>query len=234
MCDSFLSIDECANAVKCMKNNKSPGYDGIRTEFYKIFWNDIKHYYYESLIQSFEKGELSFSQKLSILSLIHKKFKGPTDELKNYRPISLTNCDYKILAFVIVTRLQTVINKLVNENESSYVKGRFIGINARTILDIFEYNEENNKDGILLFLDFQKAFDSIEWNFMFGVLKKYNFGENFITWIKLMYINPIFRVKNKGYISKTCSMEKGIRQGCQASAIIFILVAEVMAYYDVK
>ena len=112
------------------------------------------------MIQSFEKGELSFSQKLSILYLIHKK--GPTDELKNYRPISLTNCDYKIFAFVIATRLQTVINKLVNENQSSYVKGRFIGINARTILDIFEYNEENDKDGILLFLDFQKAFDSIE------------------------------------------------------------------------
>ena len=143
-----------------MKNNKSPGYDGKPKEFYKIFWNDIKHYHYESLIQSFEKGELSFSQKLSILSLIHKK--GPTDEFKSYRPISLANCDYKILAFVIATRLQTVINKLVNENQSAYVKGRFIGINARTILDIFEYNEENDKDGILLFLDFQKAFDSIE------------------------------------------------------------------------
>ena len=185
MYDSFPSIEECANAVKCLKNNKSPGYDGIPTEFYNIFWNDIKHYYYESLIQSFEKGELSFSQKLSILSLIHKK--GPTDELKNYWQISLTNCDNKILAFVIATRLQTVINKLVNENQSAYVKGRFIGIHARTILDIFEYNEENDKDSILLFLDFQKAFDSIEWNFMFSVLKKYNFGENFIKWIKIMY-----------------------------------------------
>ena len=64
---------------------------------------------------------------------------------------------------------------------------------------------------------------------MFSVLEKYNFGENFIKWIKLMYMNPIFRVKNNGDLSKTCSMEKWIRQGCPASAIIFILVAEVMA-----
>ena len=144
-------------------------------------------------------------------------------------PISLTNCDYKILAFILARRLQAVINNLVSEDQSAYVKGRYIGINARTILDIFEFCEENEKGGILFFLDFQKSFDSVEWNFIFSVLKKFNFGPNFIRWIEILYRNPVFRMKNNGYISKTCSMTKGIRQGCPALAIIFILVAEILA-----
>ena len=81
----------------------------------------------------------------------------------------------------------------------------------------------------MLFLDFQKAFDSVEWNFIFKVLEKFNFGESFIKWIKLMYTNPLFRVKNNGWLSKSSKMSKGIRQGCPASALIFILVTEILS-----
>jgi hypothetical protein len=87
--------------------------------------------------------------------------------LANYRPISLTNTDYKILAIVLANRLQKVIDELISKHQSAYIKGRYIGTNARTILDIFEYCENRNYGGILLFLDFQKAFDSVEWNFIF-------------------------------------------------------------------
>ena len=142
-CDAFPTMDECGEAIKSMKNNKSPGFDGIPVEFYKIFWNDIKHYYYDSIAHSFDCEEMSFSQKLSIISLLYKK--GSKEELKNYRPISLTNCDYKILAYVLARRLQTVIYKLVSEDQSAYIKGRYIGLNARMILDIFEFCEEMKK-----------------------------------------------------------------------------------------
>ena len=63
------------------------------------------------------------------------------------------------------------------------------------ILDIFEYCKNNDKDGILLFLDYEKAFDSVEYNFMFKVLKKFNFGDSFIGMIKTLYNDPIFKVK---------------------------------------
>ena len=75
-------------------------------------------------------------------------------------------------------------------------------------------------DSILLFLDFQKAFDSVEWNFMFKVLKLFNFGESFIEWIRILYENPTFRLKNKRWVSKTCKMQRGIRQGFPISALI--------------
>ena len=88
---------------------------------------------------------------------------------------------------------------------------------------------EHNSDGILMFLDFEKAFDLIEWSFLFKTLKQFNFGDNFIKYINILYTKPIFRIKNNGWISKTCSMSRGIRQGCPISALLYIFVAEILA-----
>ena len=83
---------------------------------------------------------------------------------------------------------------------------------------------ENNSEELLLFLDFEKAFDSVEWNILFKVLQKFNFGDDFIGWIKILYNKPIFRIKNNGWISKTCYMNKGIRKGCPISALLYYLL----------
>ena len=124
--------------------------------------------------------------------------------MKNYRPICLTNIDYKIIAFVCAKRIQNILDRLISKSQSAYIKGRFIGENARLILDIFEYCENSNDEGIFLFLDFEKALDSaaVERIFLFKTLEKFNFGTHFIDWIKIMYCNPIFRLKSKGCLSK--------------------------------
>ena len=96
-------------------------------------------------------------------------------------------------------------------------------------MDIFDYCDSTDTDGLLLLLDFEKAFDSVEWNFLFKTLEKFNFGPNFISWIKILYTNPIFRIKNNGWISKTCKMNRGIRQGCPISAMLYLFVAEILA-----
>lgn len=96
----------------------------------------MKTIFYSCLLHTFETGKMSITQKLSILYLLHKK--GERNKIQNYRPISLTNSDYKILAFVLAQRLQKVINNLIQEDQTAYIKGRFIGFSARTILDIFQ------------------------------------------------------------------------------------------------
>ena len=88
-------------------------------------------------------------KRQDIISLIHKKEE--KDKLKNYRPISFTNVDYKIFAHVLANRLQKVAKRIINRDQSAYIKERYIGENARFILDIFEYYENNDMDGILLF-----------------------------------------------------------------------------------
>lgn len=172
-------------------------------------------------------GKMTFSQRLSVISLIHKK--GRKNDLQNYRPTSLINTDYKIIAIIFARRLQNFISKQIGNELTVYIKGWYIGINARFSLDIFEYCENFNKEGILLFLDFEKAFNSVEWNFLFKTLEKFEFRENFLNWIRFLYQSPIFRLKNNGWISKTCEMKMGIRQGCPISAILNLFVAEILS-----
>lgn len=211
MLDKFPTIEECTEAVNSMKHHKSPGLDGLPSEFYKCFWNVIGPYFYDALKDIYENKMMTYTQRQSVISLVFKK--GEKNSLKNYRPISLTNTDYKIIAFVFAKRLQKILKDIINDNQTAYIKGRYIGENNRLILDIFEFCESENVGGILLFLDFEKAFDSVEWNFLFKTLKKFNIGKFFITWANILYTNPIFKMKNNGWLSKSCSMTRGIRQG---------------------
>ena len=97
-------------------------------------------------------GILPDSMRKSIITIIFKK--GDKALLKNYRPISLTNCDYKILTFVLAKRLQKVIPNLISCDQSGYTKNRYIGFSARLIDDIIQYCEDGNKPGAIICLDF--------------------------------------------------------------------------------
>ena len=111
-------------------------------------------------------------------------------------------------------RLQKVITKIISVHETGYINKRFIGTNIRAILDICDNIEANNDIGILLFLDFEKAFDTVEWSFLFSTLKKFNFGSQFIQWIQILYSDPKAIIKNNGYLSNQINITRGIRQGC--------------------
>ena len=228
ICEGKVNVLECEEALKSMKNNKSPGYDGLTVEFYKTFWHNLSDLMVNSFNESFDIGKLSELQNTSVLSLIHQKNERTC--LKNYRPISLTNVDYRILAFALSMRLQKVIKKIISAEQTGYIKKRFIGTNIRAILDICENIEANNDAGILLLLDFEKAFDSVEWSFLFTTLKKFNFGKQFIQWIQILYSQPKAIIKNNGYLSNKIDITRGIRQGCPVSALLFILIIEILSH----
>ena len=166
-----LTVEEASLALKMLNNGSSPGIDGLTTEFFKCFWAKIGTLVVDSFNESFENGTLSYTQSSAVLTLIHKGKDLPRNKLQNWRPISLTNTDYKILAKCLANRVCKVIEKIVSEDQVGYIKGRNISTTLRTIDDIIEYWKLKEKPGILLALDFQKAFDSIS--------KKYiNLGYN--------------------------------------------------------
>ncbi len=214
-------------SIKMCEIEQIPGLDGIMAEFYIKFWDEICDVTVRSFNESYDDGQLSESQRSAVISLIFKK--GDAQLLTNYRPISLTNCDYKILAFCLANRIQSVIHTIVHPSQAAYVKDRFIGCNIRLVEDVIEYFDKYNQEGVLMMLDFTKAFGSLEWNFLFNVLQKFNFGESFIKWIKTLYDDPITCIKNNGYQSRVISLQRGIRQGCPVSALLFIIATEVMA-----
>ena len=228
LCETQLTLDDLHKALMSMANDKSPGLDGFTTNFYKFFWSELQKPLYNSYLYSFDKGQLSDGQRRGLLNLIPKPEKD-LRYLKSWRPVSLLATDYKILAKALATKLQQVISTLVNTDQVGYVNGRFIGENIRIIDDMISFSSQNKLPGVLTLIDFEKAFDTIEWSFLLDTLKAFNFGETFINWIKLLYSNIVSCVSNNGSISQYFSLGRGIRQGCPISALLFILVAEIIA-----
>ena len=160
-CEQLITIDECSKALKKMKNGKTPGTDGLTVEFYKMFWNDIKDLVFESFGFAYDIGELSIDQKRGIIKLLPKKDK-ILKFLKNWRPISLLNTDYKILAHLLASRMQHVLHTIIHPDQNGYIQGRFIGCSIRTIYDIIEHSANEHLANIITFVDYEKAFDSIK------------------------------------------------------------------------
>ena len=147
--------------------------------------------------------------------------------LKNWRPISLLNTDYKIATKCIAKRLENVLPLLIGSNQTGYIKGRFIGENIRLISDIIAQHE--NDQGMIFFLDFEKAFDSLEWDYLFRVLEEMNFGPSFRNWVHTFYHNISSCIVNNGHASEFIPLKRGVRQGCPLSGMLFILAVEPLA-----
>ena len=109
------------------------------------------------------------------------------------------------------------------------IKNRFIGENIRFILDLVDYYSNIEENGIIFMIDFEKAFDRVEWDFIFACLKFFNFGDSFTKWIRTFYSNNSACVINNGFSSPTFKITRGVRQGCPLSPYIFIICAEVLA-----
>ena len=147
-----------------MENGKSQGNDGLTKEFYVCFFDEINQLLIEALNESFNIGQLSTSQRQSVIILIEKKDKDKR-MIKNWRPISLINVDAKIASKVLALRMQKVLASITNYDQTAYVRGRYIGELIRLVSDILDFTEENSTGGILFSADFEKAFDSIEHPF---------------------------------------------------------------------
>ena len=99
------------------------------------------------------------------MSLIFKRGNDDDRSISSYRAISLTNIDYRLLSFTLYECMQRVISRIVSNDQTAYIKGRYTVINIRLVSDVIEYYDSTKKSGILLMLDFQKAFDTIEGDF---------------------------------------------------------------------
>ena len=221
-----LSAEELFNSLKLMKNNKSPGPDGLSVEFYKAFWIHLKEPLLKVYNYSFELEEMSYTQYLAIIVLLYKK--GLRELLKNWRPISLINVDSKLLSKVLATRVKTVLPEIIHTDQKGCIQGRYIGQGIRLIEDVVN---EMDDDQIILMLDQEKAFDQIEWSWLFKVLNKFSFGEKFIKWVKMMYKNMKSSILTNGYLSEYFPISRGIRQGDSLSALLYVIQAEPLAEY---
>ena len=135
LCEGPITEEGCLSVLKSFWHNKTPGVYGLLVEFYLCFWNEISNPLVDCLNHRALLGELSISQRQGIISLIPKKNKVPL-HLKNCRPISLLNTDYKLAMKCTAKRLEKVLLHLIVRDQTGYTKDRFIGKNIRLISDM--------------------------------------------------------------------------------------------------
>ena len=220
--DSNITIEEIANAIKEMARNKTPGTSGFQVNLYGMFWNKPKMPLYECFNYAYHTGTLSIGARQGIISLIPKKDRDLL-YVKNWRPIILLNTDYKILAKIIANRIKLVLPKLIHSDQVGFMKQRNISVNIRKILDVIEYTEKENLPGIFVSLDFEKAFDRVDYDAMYSILYCYNFGDKIVNWIKLLFHNMQFSTINNGYMSDKITPTRGLFQGNPIASFLFLL-----------
>ena len=226
-CEGLISEEECYRVLRKMKKNKSPGYDGFTIEFYCVCWPLLGSLIVDSFNSAFNNGSLSISQQRGVITLLHKK--NEPELLKNWRPVSLLCTDYKILTQVLSNRVSNVISNIVNPDQVGYIKGRFVGEIVRLIDDMYHYTARHNIPGAVLYVDFEKAFDCINWEFMHQSLERFGFGPEFRRWVKVIYSDVQSCIINNGWMSNFFSLTRGVRQGCPLSALLFVMCVEVLA-----
>lgn len=226
--EEYISKDEIAKAIKLMQNNKSPGPDGITVEFYKLYWHLIGDDLHNVYLKGLEDKKLAYSQYLAAIILLYKK--GDRADIRNWRPISLLNVDYKIISKVMAERLKTVLHEIIHTDQKGCISGRYIGENVRLVDDLISMIDKQDEDATFILLDQEKAFDRVEWDWLHATLKYYNFGDKFIEWINTFYKHAKSCIVTNGYQSEFFDISRGIRQGDSLSALLYIIQFEPLAH----
>ena len=226
--EGTFTEQELKNALKNMKRNKCPGCDGLPPELYMLFYQRIKITLLEAFNYCYENDHLYKSALRGLISLIPKRGKD-TRLVRNMRPITLLNTDYKLIEKILANRLRPVLEFIINEDQKGFMANRRIHCNIRRILDIMDSAEEQQLPGVILSLDFEKCFDRIEIKSLLAAMDYFKFGPSYQKWIKMIYTDPIAAVVNNGNFSPYFEVSRSVKQGGPNSAYLFLILAEILA-----
>ena len=226
MFDENFSVDELFDAQMTLKSGKCPGPDGLSLAFYRTFWKLLAKPLFDALQTSVQNKMLNPSARRGIINLIPKKGRD-SKNLSGWRGISLLNYDYKIYAKMIANRLELATH-LIGKQQNGFVKGRSLTTNIATCAQIISYLNKTNNPGVIALIDFEKCFDKIAHQSIKAVFKYFNFGEQFIQMVMLLFTKIELCTVNNGFLSDIFVKGKGINQGCPGSPLIYSFCGEIL------
>uniref|UniRef100_A0A8C5MQZ0 Reverse transcriptase domain-containing protein n=1 Tax=Leptobrachium leishanense TaxID=445787 RepID=A0A8C5MQZ0_9ANUR len=224
--ESPLSTEELAGALKSSKTGKCPGPDGLPLNYYKRFLKTLSPHFLLAF-NSVPEGRLIPPQTLAAnITLIPKDGKD-AEQCESYRPISLLNCDLKLFAKILASRLLPHITDLIHPDQTGFIPGREGRDNTIRALTLTHRAQRRGEELLLLLsTDAEKAFDRVNWDFLFATLEHIGLGPHLCAWIRALYINPTARVCVNGMYTAPFGIRNGTRQGCPLSPLLFTLALE--------
>ena len=246
--DGSITVAEAAAALSSLPRGKAPGSDGLTYEFYQAFWGELG----ETMVAAFnhvlrqrqqacdgggqpqwqqqQQAMLSARQRLGLITLIYKGGGKPRADPDSYRPITLLNCDVKIVAKVLVQRLGPVLGSVVDSTQTAFVPGRDIADNVMLHLEEIEHLHATRQPGCIVFLDFAKAYDRLDRGWLQQCMQRMSFPASTTAWVQLLLAGTQGCITfNGGHTSRVFEIPSGCAQGSPLSPLLYVLAAQPLA-----
>jgi hypothetical protein len=223
---SPLNHQELTSIIKKC-GDTAAGPDGIGYKLLKACWGTYSSVLIDSWNYVLSTGILAPSHRESVICLLEKKNKDKRI-VQNLRPISLSNCDIKIITKALTKRFNNVLPGVINGHQAAYIPNRQVHDNLRTIDIIKDLSQKYNINGFLISLDARKAFDSVDHYFITQVLKKFGVCEDVIDIFKLLYKNLTARVLLNGFFTEPFEIQRSVKQGDALSCVLFIMCMDMV------
>lgn len=216
--------EEIRGVVVDSDGSKCPGPDGFNFAFYKKFWDLLKdevrvmfdHFYHSATLP---RGFSSYF--VTLIPKVHSP-----SNLGDFRPISLLGSLYKLVAKVLAGRLAPVMDKIISSNQFAFIKGRQLVDGVVAVNEIIDFARKAKKDCLIFKVDFEKAYDSVSWNFLEYMMRRLGFGVRWCRWIRACVCCGNLSVLVNGCPTEEINIQRGLKQGDPLAPFLFLLVVE--------
>jgi exonuclease III len=230
--DGTLTLREAQAALASLPRGKAPGSDGLTYEFYTAYWEQVGQPLVAAFNYSFQQPQLRLSeqQRLGLITLIYKGGDKPRADPASYRPITLLNCDLKIVAKVLVHRLGPACASVIDPTQTAFVPGRDIADNVLHHLEEIDFLQEEQQPGCIVFLDFEKAYDRLNRGWLLRCMEAMHFPESSRRWVRLLLAGTQGCITfNSGHRSRVFDIPSGCAQGSPLSPLLYVIAAQPLA-----
>jgi hypothetical protein len=219
--------EEVVQVLQNMEGDKAPGPDGFTMAFFQKCWRTVEADVMAFFGEVHEYGKFEKSLNATFISLIPKKLNAVN--IRDFRPISLVGCMYKLLAKVLANRLALVLDGLISESQNSFVGGRKILDSVLIANECLDSRLKSHSPGLICKLDIEKAYDHVNWDCLYFLLDRMGFGPKWISWMRACISTVRFSVIVNGSPTGFFDSSRGLRQGDPLSPLLFLLIMEVLS-----
>lgn len=223
----IIDEEEVRGALRSLPTGRAPGADGLPLEVWRVgdgVWAPLLAKLYTAIG---ELERLPSDYSLGCVVPIHKG--GAVTEVARYRPITLLNADYKVLARVLTDRYAPAMQGAIGREQSAFLRGREIGDNiAYTQLLAAAVDAEGLPAG-LVSLDIEQAYDSVDREALYAIMHAKGADDGMVRWVRLLLHDTRAMARVSGSTSRPRRWEAGVRQGCPLSPLLYLFVAEALA-----